>query len=126
MFFSNRMESTGQRGLDVAEQGVHPIELWMPGGLPSAASHDRYMPTTGTGDGGEAGQPIREDCRIGRQAGTGITRDLALAEAADATQVYTLGPTVLRRLNGGDERDFVIRPAATLAGLCRPSLTAVT
>lgn len=116
MFFPNRMEGAGQRGLDVAENRVHPFERRVLRGLATTAGHDRHMLAAHRRDSREAGQTIGEDDRARQKTGAGIACDLPLLETSDTTQMHFDRPAVVRRLNGGDERGLVMRATSALAG----------
>jgi len=116
MFFPNRMKSARQRRLDVAEQRIHPVERGMLRGLAATAGHDRHAPAACGRHRRKAGQAIRVDDRVWLQTAPRIACNLALLEALHTTQVHFHRPTVLRRLNGSNERNLVVRPTAALTG----------
>ena len=111
-----RMTSTGQRGLDVAENRVDPFERRVLRGRATTTGHDRHMLAADRRDSREAGQTIGEDDRARQKTGAGIACDLPLLETSDTTQMHFDRPAVGRRLNGGDERGLVMRATAALAG----------
>ena len=68
------MEGTAEAGLEVAQQGVDPAELWYVVGV-LAAGDDRLVVAVGRGHGAEAGQSIGWNTAAGREMVFGPVRD---------------------------------------------------
>src|SRR3990167_636372 len=64
------MVTPAQTGLEVAQYGVDPLELGQVLRL-SSGDDGRLMHASGRGDGGKAGQPVREHGAARGQAGLG-------------------------------------------------------
>ena len=68
------VEGTAEAGLEVAQQGVDPAELWYVVGV-LAAGDDSLVVAVGRGYGAEAGQSIRENMAARREVVFGPVRD---------------------------------------------------
>ena len=68
VFGAHRPVGSHHRGLDVSEDGVHPFEGGLAGGLRAAAGWDRGVRAADFGDGCEAGEAV------GDNRGTGVER----------------------------------------------------
>ena len=92
--------------LDVAKDGVDPLEDAQALGSVDAASDDGCVRALGVGDAGKAGEPVGDDMAARNQAGLGILSDRRLREALDQAQMDT-GRPALTGLDRGHEREFV-------------------
>jgi hypothetical protein len=109
-----RMERTGQRGLEVTQPGLDPLELGQVLRL-EGIHHTGQVNAAGVGDCGEAAQAITEADVAGRQAGLGPLADRLGNGAADQVEFQVRGPTVLIQRQRRHEQHLVLRPVARLA-----------
>ena len=109
-----RVERAGQRGLEVAQHGIDPLEL---GQVPrlEGAHHPRQVNTACFIDGGKAAQTVAEDDTAGLQAGLGPLADGLGREAAEQIELQPCRPTGLVQRQRRHERHLVLRAAARLA-----------
>jgi hypothetical protein len=108
------VERAGQRGLEVAQHGVDPLELGQVLRL-EGAHHAGDVNAAGLGDGGEAAQAVAEDDAAGLQACFGPLADGLGSEAADHIELQVRRPTVFVQRQRRHERHPVLRAAARLA-----------
>ena len=105
------------RTLDVAQAGVHPLEVLALGA--SAAGDLDDVPHVGLDEGIEAGQAIAQHTRSRRDAGLGVVPDRLLREAGDDAHVGVERPS-LTGLDGDDERGLVGRSRPRFPGFSPP------
>ncbi len=111
-----RVVGASQRGLEVAQHGVHPKELRQISRL-AVTDDDRLMSAVCGGDGCEATQTVADDCAAWGQRGFGPLADGLGREAADQVEFQESGPVLVVQRHGGHERHLVLRtPARLTAG----------
>lgn len=109
-----RLEGARQRGLEVSEHGVDPLELWQVPRL-ERAHHLGHVDAARFGNRSKAPQAIAGDDGLGHQAGLGPLGDDLGGEAADQVELEVDG---LARVVQGDRRHeghFVLRATTRLA-----------
>src|SRR3954468_5537933 len=81
------MEGAGQTGLEVAEQGVGPLEGGGPDRLPAGARDDRPMAAAGIGDATEGVEAVAVDRPGGTQMAHRPALDRDPAEVGDPAEL---------------------------------------
>lgn len=109
-----RVERAVQRGLEIAEDRVDPLELRQFVRL-AIPDHDGRMRAACRRHRREAGQAVADDQRRRRQTGLGSGLDGLTREAADAVELDELRTPLVVERDGGHERRFVLRAAPGLA-----------
>jgi hypothetical protein len=108
------LEGPSQRGLEVAQHGVDPLELGKVTRL-ECADHPGHVDAARIGDGRKTRQPVAGDNCGGQQAGLGPLGDGLAGEALDQVklQAHRLARGVERHRR--HERHLVLRASARLA-----------
>src|SRR5664279_5131694 len=86
MFFTHGAVSSNQRGLDVAERRIDPLERRRPGGFWAGASDDRRVFASRLGYGGETFEAVGDDLGAALESRTGEPAKRGLAEGVNAPQ----------------------------------------
>src|SRR3954452_4596638 len=87
VFVADGMEGAGQTGLEVAEQGVGPLEGGGPDRLPAGARDDRPMAAAGIGDATEGVEAVAVDRPGGTQMAHRPALDRDPAEVGDPAEL---------------------------------------
>jgi len=111
---SESMVTTAQTGLEVAEQGVDPLELGHISGL-SSAHDNRPVRTSRRGERDERGQPVAVDDATRGDAGRGLLRDGRPTEVRHDGEFGAQRPAILADRDGRNERDLVLGAPTDLA-----------
>ena len=111
---AERLVGTRHHGLEVAENGVDPLELRQIPGLALANDLHR-MSATGVGDGSEAGQPVAENGGIRCQAGLCPLGDRLAGKARYRTQLGIPRAAFIADRDCGDDWNLVLGASAGLA-----------
>ncbi len=109
-----RMKSTGQRGLQVAEHCVDPLELRQIAGLESA-DDQRQVATSSIGHRREAAQPIADHPGARLQTGFGPLANDRRGETTDQVELDMHRMSCLVERDCRHERHFVLGAASWLA-----------
>jgi hypothetical protein len=118
----------GQRGLQVAKDGVEPRELRQVSWL-AITDDDWLVGVPGAGNGGEAAQTVADDRAAWRRTCLGPLADGLGREPTHHAEAQKSGPVLVVQRHGGHERHFVLRAASALAARalapsCRTSASA--
>ena len=108
------MVAAAQAGLEVAEQGVDPLELRQVLGL-SPADDGRLMHAACRAQRSEAGEPIGEHGAARGQMRLGPLADRFQVETADGREFGAQRVALIAERECGNERDLVLRAAADFA-----------
>lgn len=100
--------------LDVGDKGIGPVERFQVAGL--AWAHDDH-PMRGNYRGGEAGQPIRDQMRLGVERRLGPSRHRRAREIVDGVEAHMLRMPVVVEIDGSHERRLVLRAAPGLVAV---------
>src|SRR3954463_7954331 len=87
VFVADGVEGAGQTGLEVAEQGVGPLEGGGPDRLPARARDDRPMAAAGIGDATEGVEAVAVDRPGGTQMAHRPALDRDPAEVGDPAEL---------------------------------------
>ena len=109
-----RMKSTGQRGLQVAEHCVDPLELRQIAGLEST-DDKRHVATSSIGHRREAAQPIADHQGTRLQTGFGPITNGRRGETTDQVELDVHRMSCLVERDGRHERHLVLGAASWLA-----------
>ena len=109
-----RVIGPGQRGLQIAQDCVHPQELRQVARLAIADNH-RLVFAAGDGHGGEATQTVAGDHAARRQTCLGPLADGLGREAADHAELQESGPVLVVQRHRSHERHLALRAAPGLA-----------
>lgn len=115
MLPADRMVSARDGVLDVAQQGVDPVELGvLHAGTPT--SGDVAVVDIGGGiEGPKTAQAVANDPTAWRNGLLGVATHLGKRKAAHTAQLNPLWVAVLIGLHGGDEGELVLSAAPALA-----------
>jgi hypothetical protein len=102
------------RGLDVAERGVNPLERWRARGGRPAARLDGLVGASGIGHAGEAGQAIADHLTRSIKVTLGEPRQGVAGKTTDTAQFHADRLAIRGRLHRGDEGRLPRRPAPSL------------
>src|SRR6478735_8919958 len=105
----------GDRGLDVAQAGIDPLERRPARGPLAGTCRHREVLAAGLLDRRPAGQAVADDIAPGGEVPLGQPLHLLLAEALDHAQPQPPGPPLGRRLDRSDDRRLACGTAAALA-----------
>src|SRR3954451_14181811 len=111
----------GDRGLDVAQRRVHPLERRPARGALARAGRDREVRAARLLHRGPAGQAIAHHRAAGGEVPLGDPLDLLLAEALDDAQPQPSRPPLRRGLDRGHDRRLAGGTPAALAALALPA-----
>ncbi len=111
-----------QRGLEVTQHGVDPLELGQVTPL-ERPHHFGRVGATRLGNGSKAGQPITEDRRIGQQAGLGPLGESLGRESVDQIELHAHRLAHGLHRHRRHEQPLVLRTSARLTA--RASTTEV-
>lgn len=114
-----RMVTTGQTGLEIAEYGVDPLEFGHVLRLTSG-DHRRPVRTIRGNHSAGAGQAIGQDSASGCKFGLGPLRDRLEGEAGHRRELGAQGMSVIAERNCGDEGTLFSEPRPTLPPLRSP------
>jgi hypothetical protein len=109
-----RLVGAGQRGLEVAQHSVDPLELGQVTRL-ERPHHLGRVGATRLGNGSKAGQAVTEHRRFGQQAGLGPLGDGLGCEGAEQIKLHAHGLARSVERHRRHERHLVLRAAARLA-----------
>jgi len=116
MFSTDRMKSPSQSVLDVTQHGIDPFEGRQLRTFPPTASDDSNMAAARILHCVETVEPVGDYRATPCQAGFGIARNFRMTKTTNSTQMHLQWPAVLRRLNGGYERDLIGGTAPPFTG----------
>src|SRR3954469_15498412 len=115
MLRADMVIGAGERGLDVAQAGVDPLERRPARGPLAGAGRHREVLAAGLLDRRPAGQAVADDIAPGGEVPLGQPLHLLLAEALDHAQPQPPRPALGRGLDRGDDRRLARGTAAALA-----------
>ena len=107
MLATELMVGTVQAVLDVAEDGVEPLELWDRHTAVAATGDDDLMLKTGAGDTRKAGESIGQHDGVGVEVAFGEAFDLGFPESGDLAQAQADGVAFVVAGERRDERHLV-------------------
>ena len=105
----------GERGFDVTQAGIDPLERRPARGPLAGTGRHREVLAAGLLDRRPAGQAVADDIAPGSEVSFGQPFHLLLAEALDHSQPQPPRPALGRGLDRGDERRLARGTAAALA-----------
>jgi hypothetical protein len=103
-----------QHGLEVAQDGVDPLELRQVPGL-TLTDHFSAVGATGVGDGGEAGQTVAEDRAARLQVGLRPGRDRFVGKRRHRAELHMQRVACFVEGDGCNQGHLVLRASARLA-----------
>src|SRR3954454_4684688 len=115
VLWRDRAGGAGDRGRDVPERGVAPLESRRACCPCAGAGLDGRVPASGLGDGSEATETVADHLAGEIQAALGKALDSAAAEAADPAQLQPHRLALRRGLDRRQKGRLAGRAAATLA-----------
>src|SRR3954464_4449099 len=121
MLRADVMVGAGDRGLDVAQAGVDPLERRPARGPLAGTGHDRAGGAAGLSPRRPAGQAVADDGGAGGEVALGDPLDLLLAEALDHAQPQPPRPPLGSGLDRGHDRRLAGGAPAALAALALPT-----
>src|SRR3954452_21775709 len=115
MLRADMVVGAGDRGLDVAQAGVDPLERRPARGPLAGTGRHREVLAAGLLDRRPAGQAVADDIAPGGEVPLGQPLHLLLAEALDHAHPQPPRPALGRGLDRGDDRRLARGTAAALA-----------
>jgi len=115
MLTTDGVVGPGDRVLDVAEQGVDPVELRIRHAGTSTPGDVAFMDTGGGVKGSETPEAVTNDLAPGRNRLLGIATYLGKGKATHTAKLNTLRMAVVIGLHGSHKRELVISAAPALS-----------
>src|SRR4249920_1211366 len=115
MLCADVVVGASERGFDVAQAGIDPLERRPARGPLAGTGRHREVLAAGLLDRRPAGQAVADDIAPGSEVSFGQPFHLLLAEALDHAQPQPPRPTLGRGLDRGDDRRLACGTAAALA-----------